>query len=68
MQIDTGDAGNWPLFPLVAVRFGDTADVNEYIDFRIGPLTCQQGKWSNHRHSFPCLLKMHNPVVMVKLS
>ena len=39
-----GDAGNWPLFPIVSLRLGDTGGSNEYIDFRVGPLVCKQGK------------------------
>ena len=46
MKIDTGNAGNWPLFPLKAVRFGDTGAPLEYIDFKIGPLICEQGRWN----------------------
>ena len=52
--IDTGDAGNWPLFPVTSLRLGDTNDAFEYIDFRIGPLVCKQGKLVKHswRHQF----------------
>ena len=39
-----GDAWNWPLFHLVALRFGDTGHDHEYINFRVGPLICEQGK------------------------
>ena len=40
---DIGDAGNWPLFPLVALRLGDAGGASEHIYFRIGPLVCKQG-------------------------
>ena len=41
--VDIGNARNWPLFPIAALRFGDTGDSDEYIHFRIGPLICRQG-------------------------
>ena len=41
--IDIGDARNWPLFPLVYLRLGDTGASYEHIYFRIGPLVCKQG-------------------------
>ena len=42
-----GNAGNWPLFPIESLRLGDTGLSNEYIDFRVGPLVCKQGKRSD---------------------
>ena len=45
---DMGHAWNWPLFPLVAFRLGDTGSWYEYIHFKVGPLICEQGK----QHSY----------------
>ena len=45
---DIGDAGNWPLFPLVSLRLGDTGSAIEYIYFRVGPLVCKQGMLYNY--------------------
>ena len=45
--LDTGDAGNWPLYPVTSLRLGDTNERFEYIDFRVGPLVCKQGKKQN---------------------
>ena len=46
--IDLGYAGNWLLFPLVSLRLGDTGHsweyAKEYVNFRVGPLVCEQGK------------------------
>ena len=40
---DIGEAGNWPMFPLVSLRLGDTGQDFEYMQFRVGPLVCKQG-------------------------
>ena len=55
--VDMGDAGNWPLFPIVALRLGDTGQSHESIRFRIGPLICEQGK--SHREVFCSIKLMH---------
>ena len=41
--VDVGYAWNWPLFPIVALRLGDTGKSFESIHFRVGPLVCEQG-------------------------
>ena len=46
-SVDIGIAGNWPLFPLVSLRLGDTGEESEYIYFQIGPLICKQGLFRN---------------------
>ena len=49
-MVDIGHAWNWPLFPIAALRFGDTGHNQEAIHFRIGPLICEQGKWSEKKN------------------
>ena len=41
---DIGYAWNWPLFPIEALRLGDTGRFFETIHFRVGPLICEQGR------------------------
>ena len=48
-MVDFGHAWNWPLFPIAALRFGDTGHSPEAVHFRIGPLICEQGKWSDKK-------------------
>ena len=47
-EVDIGEAGNWPLFPLVSLRLGDTGDRWEEIYFQIGALICKQGMLHNY--------------------
>ena len=54
-QDDLGEAGNWPLFPLVSLMLGDTGYSYEKMYFRIGPMICQQGKEINNVKSKICV-------------
>ena len=40
---DTGDAGNWPFFPILSFNIGDTGDSWESVEYALGPLVCKQG-------------------------
>ena len=47
---DMGEVGNWPLFPIMSLRLGDTGKSWEHMYFQIGPLVCKQGTPYNHVH------------------
>ena len=60
--IDVGIARNWPLFPLVSLRLGDTDSPWEHIYFRVGPLVCKQGMFFDDkgREPHPCRILIRN--------
>ena len=42
---DTGEAGNWPFFPISSLNIGDNGSPPEFVDYFLVPLICKQGDY-----------------------
>ena len=40
---DTSVTNNWPFFPILSFNIGDTKNRNEFVEYFLGPLNCEQG-------------------------